>query len=129
MTSFTFEHAGDSKRQAYRASLPGLCLRLAGDTAERPLRDVSVGGLSLDDESDVFAQDARLEFDILILGKVVVRGLAGVVARRQGAMAGIRFEGLDQNQEQRLDKLVLEIQKYVIRKAKEQETHCDGEKT
>ena len=91
------------------------------------MQDISAGGVCLDDPAGTLAPGKSLELDVLIREQIVIAGLPAQVTRRQGDMAGLKFTGLAQRQEERLDKLVLEVQKYLISKMKSGGSHIDEE--
>ena len=108
---FSYQTEGEAKRRAFRASMPGLSarLKLGGDLL--PVRDISAGGMSVEDSKERFNPGQSLEFELVFKDKLIITGLKGEITRRAGTMTGLRFLELDKRQEQRLDKLVLEIQK------------------
>jgi c-di-GMP-binding flagellar brake protein YcgR len=120
---FIYQADIEAKRQAFRTSLPGLTARLSVTGDSLPVRDISAGGLSMDDVKERFAVGDQMELDLFIKDKLIIAGLKVQIARRAGQQTGLRFLDLDLRQEQRLDKLVLEIQKFMISKGK----NIDGE--
>ena len=113
---FSYEPETEAQRQAYRATV-----------ALYGVQDISAGGVCLDDPAGTLAPGKSLELDVLIREQIVIAGLPAQVTRRQGDMAGLKFTGLAQRQEERLDKLVLEVQKYLISKMKSGGSHIDEE--
>ncbi|MFP5239993.1 MAG: PilZ domain-containing protein [Acidobacteriota bacterium] len=129
MNELEFSYEGDANehRKAFRASLPGL-VALAADAPEPySVGDVSVGGLSLADPQGELRPGAEHTFDLVCKGRKLISGLAARVARRNGELAGLTFRDLNQTQEQKLDKLVLEVQKYQITQSKNRGCHIDDE--
>ena len=112
-----------SERAAYRVNLPGLTVRLStGDTF--PVHDLSSTGLSIQCTLGLTASNKTLLMDLyvsdrLYLGKIEAQLVRGGVS----GFTAFSFIDLDQQQEYRLDKLVLARQKQMIemRKARGKE--------
>ncbi len=124
---FTYEPERDNPRQAYRAKVPGLAAKDRAMDASFVVQDISVGGVSLLDPDDKLKMDQSLEFDVLIKEHVLIVGIKAQVTRRDGTLVGLRFNELEQRQEERLDKLVLEVQKHLISKRKSGGSHIDDD--
>jgi len=124
---FTYEPETDVPRQAYRAKVPGLSARDKATGSGYSVQDISAGGLSLDDRNETLKKGDAIEIDVLLKDRVIIAGLKAEVARRQNETAGLKFTGLSQRQEERLDKLVLEVQKYLISKNKSGGSPLDDE--
>lgn len=124
---FTYEPEKEAQRKAYRAKAPGLKARDRGTAALYEVLDISAGGISLDDAAGQLQPGTALELDVLIREQVVIAGLSAQVTRRHENLAGLRFTNLPQRQEERLDKLVLEVQKYLISKMKSGGSHIDDD--
>lgn len=124
--TFSFETASGSARQAFRARTPGLCacVRPSGEVFKAS--DISSGGVFLEDAQSLGAGN-QIEIDVLIKDAVIVAGIVAEVARVLPDGAGLRFTGLTLRQEERLDKLVLEIQKHLISKKQSGGSHIDDE--
>lgn len=121
----------EKDRSAYRASIPGLGLRLvSGEVCTA--KDLSAGGTSfVPPEDRTFYQDQRLLLDILVAGRVYIQAVECVVVRATPNITACAFQALTRAQEIRLDKLVLETQKRLIarRKAEEEVRREDMERT
>lgn len=124
---FTYQPDSGSARHAYRARVPGLEARAGATQLVYPVHDISATGMSLDDEAGRLEPGNCLEFDVLLKDHVIITGLKASVARRQDRLAGLKFTDLTRRQEERLDKLVLEVQKHMISKSKIGGSHIDDE--
>lgn len=126
---FTYDASSDLPRQAYRARVPGLLGKDVATQAVYLVRDISAGGISLEDPAGALKTGDALKLDVLIKDRTIIAGLSAEVARHVEAIAGLKFTGLTQHQEERLDKLVLEVQKHLISKSKHGGSHIDDEQT
>lgn len=121
---FDFSIDGEDRpRRAFRARVAGLGARVHAHDRAYPVKDISATGLALLDESRHFRQGESLVLDLEIHRRPFLRDVSVTVVRvLEGGIVGLDFTGLDRRIEQRLDKLVLEIQKRLIdlRKAREQ---------
>jgi len=124
---FTYDADTEEHRKGYRARLPGIGAQAVGTQEAYDVHDISVGGLSLVDARQSLVPGDERTLDLLCKGRRLISGLAAQVARRQGDLAGLRFTDLTQRQEQQLDKLVLEVQKYLITQSKNRGCHIDDE--
>jgi predicted NBD/HSP70 family sugar kinase len=124
--TFSFDKASGSARQAYRARVPGLRVRVRATGSAFRAADISSGGVFLEDAQSLGA-GCQIEVDVLIQDAVIVSGIRAEVARVLPDGAGLMFTGLTQRQEERLDKLVLEIQKHLISKKQSGGSHIDDE--
>lgn len=129
MNELDFSYEGDANehRKAYRASLPGISALAAGAPEPYDVGDISAGGLSLVDPRGMLQPGDECALDLVCKGRKLISGLAARVARRNGCLAGLTFKDLTQAQEQKLDKLVLEVQKYQITQSKNRGCHIDDE--
>lgn len=127
--TFTYETPSGMPRQAYRARVPGLVGRDIASQTVYHVRDISAGGVSLEDPARALKTGDVLELDVLIRDRVIIAGLRAEVARHVETTAGLKFTGLTRHQEERLDKLVLEVQKHLISKSKHGGSHIDDEQT
>jgi c-di-GMP-binding flagellar brake protein YcgR len=125
--SFSYDSTSSVPRQAYRAQVPGLMARDVATGTPYHVRDISAGGTSLEDPAGVYKTGDVLVIDVLIKDRVIIPGLKALVARHVETIAGLKFTDLTQRQEEHLDKLVLEIQKYLISKSKHGGSHIDDE--
>lgn len=126
---FTYEQSPGAPRKAYRARVPGLVARDCATQTVFPVNDISAGGISLEDDAAALNVGNVLNIDVLLRDHVILTGLLAEVARRKDHVAGLKFTDLTQRQEERLDKLVLEVQKYIISKTKLYGSHIDDEHT
>ncbi|WP_243367565.1 PilZ domain-containing protein [Fundidesulfovibrio soli] len=129
MNELEFSYEGDANehRKAFRASMPGLVALAAGMPEPYHVGDVSAGGISLADPRSLLQPGDERELDLVCKGRKLISGLAARVARRNGELAGLTFTDLTLIQEQKLDKLVLEVQKYQITQSKNRGCHIDDE--
>lgn len=125
--SFSFEEAAQEARQAFRTSVPGLEARDTSSGRAYPVHDISAGGMSLEDKGRAIEPGELLCFDLCFKGRALIAGLAARGVRHGQDRAGMKFETKSPRQEERLDKLVLEVQKYHIAKNKTGGSHIDHE--
>lgn len=120
---FSYRPDSSTARGAFRASLPGLSVRLA--TGERfQVKDISAGGLSVYAEGRRLRSDAHVIMELYVAERLFLGELkAHLVRMVDGDVAAYSFVELSRQQEFRLDKLVLSMQKHMIamRKARGQE--------
>lgn len=127
---FTYLFESAIKRKGFRTKVPGLMAVLHGFQAPFPVLDVSAGGLCLKDDANLIAIEGTMVLDLALLGKNLLRDVSAKVSRHQEGTAGLYFVELTRRQEERLDKLVLEVQKRAISKSKTNGLSIDGkEKT
>lgn len=124
--SFAFE-APEGNRQAFRACLEGLVAQVGPAQAGYSVGNVSAGGVGLHDANGTLRPGDSCEIALLYKGRSLASGLSARVTRRDGDMAGLRFTDLSRRQEERLDKLVLEVQKYLITQRKNRGCNIDEE--
>ncbi len=102
-------------RGAFRTSIPGLVIKISGRPKPYAVKDFSVNGLAFASDKDSFGVDEQFEVDFILGKKVLLSGLVLKVVRDIGkGLMGCIFVELDKYQEERLDKLVLEVQKRMI---------------
>lgn len=111
--TFTFP-SEDSDRGAFRASLPGLTVRLpSGENLA--VKDISAGGISIARPARAPRADAVLAFDLYVGNRLFLEGLKGKLVRMtENGVAAYAFVEVSRAQEYRLDKLILSMQKQVI---------------
>ncbi len=86
------------------------------------VNDISAGGLCMAVPEGACVKGESLVLDIVIAGKRYLSGLAADVVRAAGTECACAFRGLNRQQELKLDKLVLEMQKrYIARRKQERE--------
>lgn len=126
--SFSFEMVSDGPRQAYRARVPGLMAKNLATQKLYPVQDISAGGFSLEAPEGDLPSGKMLEFDVLLKDHVIIAGLKAEQSRNGNGVTGLKFTDLTRRQEERLDKLVLEVQKHFISKSKQDGgSHIDDE--
>lgn len=111
-------------RKAFRTRVPGLTIREAQSGMEYQVKDLSSSGFAILDESRAFKEGRTIDFDLLLARKLFLQGVKGKVRRiLDNGIVGCNFVELNQRQEAKLDKLVLEVQKRLIelRKARKEE--------
>ncbi len=107
--------SANKARGAFRTSVPGLAIRIKGYLSSYSVKDFSVNGLAFVAGKDFFAIGKQLHIDLLLGQKEILLGMTCEVVRHIGdGLMGCVFIDLDKYQEERLDKLVLEIQKRMI---------------
>ncbi len=105
----------NTARGAFRTSIPGLVLKIPGHPAPLPVKDFSVNGLAFAAGKDRFKVDEEFTVDFVLGKKVLLSGLTIKIVRDIGkGLMGCTYVDLDKYQEERLDKLVLEVQKRMI---------------
>lgn len=127
--SLTIQYESLGPRSAFRATLPGLMIGLpTGESIQ--LRDLSTGGLSfeLPQAENVLEPGSLVRANLLIVDKVYLEGLPCRIVRiASNHVVAAAFEGLSLQQEARIDKLVLEVQKRLIAQRKMQEAASKAE--
>ncbi len=107
--------SANKARGAFRTSVPGLAIRIKGYSSSYSVKDFSVNGLAFVAGKDFFDIGKQLHVDLLLGQKEILLGITCEVVRHIGdGLMGCVFIDLDKYQEERLDKLVLEIQKRMI---------------
>lgn len=105
----------NSSRGAFRTSLSGLTIRVEGVETTFSVKDFSVKGLAFAAGDNKFEIGSELTVTLILCHKELLSGMKVKVVRDIGeGLIGCRFIDLDKYQEQRLDKLVLEVQKHMI---------------
>lgn len=114
-------------RSRFRVVSEGVSARLAWP--ERPdggldsfdVDDISAGGLYMRSPAGMFEVGQNIVLDVLVLGRCCVGGLKAHVVRSTENGCAVAFEELSRNQELRLDKIVLEMQKRGIAQLKKEQ--------
>jgi hypothetical protein len=117
-------------RDAYRTRLPGLVAHLADDGREYEVLNLSASGLAVKSDGRSFARDETIVFDLVLSGVRILKAARARVVRVLGQdLAGCDFVGLSRDEESRLDKLILEVQKRLIsaRKRLEEERPAEDD--
>lgn len=122
--NFSYVPSSQCGRGCYRASLPGLAVHTEdGTTLE--VKDISAGGVGVVSLPNWQPPPVAM-LALYVSGKLYVEGLKGTfVQTGRKDVAAYTFVGLSRQQEQRLDKLVLAVQKHLIAMLKARKT--DGE--
>ncbi|QGY41518.1 PilZ domain-containing protein [Pseudodesulfovibrio cashew] len=108
-------------RQAFRTKVPGLTVRFAGMDGVLEVKDLSATGFAVLDSGRGFSEGGNLVCDLLINSKLFLGELkARVIRVLDNGIVGINFEELSRQQQAKLDKLVLEVQKRLIALRKQQ---------
>lgn len=109
-----FNKSGNVQREAYRVSVPGLTVRLPQGTSYA-VNDLSATGMSLEAGSGSFVEGSTLLFDLLIAGRLYLGALRCKIVRcTDDGLIACRFMDLAHQNEIKLNKLVLELQKRKI---------------
>lgn len=114
--------SGDAQlRKAFRTKVPGLSVRFLGVNKSHDVKDLSATGFAVLDQGGAFKEGQALEVDLLINKKLFL-GAAKVEIMRvlDNGIVGINFTGLGRQEQAKLDKLVLEVQKRLIELRKKQ---------
>ena len=115
----------DQLRKAFRTRVPGLSVRFPALKKVFEVKDVSATGFAVLDQEKSFKEGQSLEVDLLIKKKVFVAECKAEVMRvLDNGIIGINFVDMSRQQQSKLDKLVLEVQKRLIelrKKKREQE--------
>jgi hypothetical protein len=132
--NFSFDYPEDNaqQRRSYRVHYPGLTVRVPTFDTAYPVLDLSTFGVAFRDESQSFRQGQEIELDLYVQGKIWIAGLMATVVRvRESVLVACNFEALTKQQEVRMDKLTLEIQKRWIayrKRQQQQEMNTDESK-
>ena len=107
--------SGNKERSAFRAGIPGLVMKVEGYSESFDVKDISAKGIAFYAEENVFELETQFEVDLILFGRDILLGLTVRAVRDIGkGLMGCIFIDIDKYQEERLDKLVLEIQKRMI---------------
>lgn len=124
--SISFSEGGGS-RSAFRTVIPGLKIVLESGEA-CAVQDISSGGLGFSyQEEHQFAAGTILRISLWVADRLYIEQLQMSVVRYTSAKTvACRFVELSRQQEIRLDKLILEMQKRIIAQRRAQEAATDG---
>lgn len=127
--SLTIQYESLGPRSAFRATLPGLMIGLpTGQQIQ--LKDLSAGGLSfeLPRAESVLVPGSVVRANLLIADNLYLEGLPCRIVRiAANNLVAAAFDNLSLQQEARIDKLVLEIQKRLIAQRKMQTPDPENE--
>jgi len=132
--NFSFDYPEDNaqQRRSYRVHYPGLTVRVPTFDTAYPVLDLSTFGVAFRDESQSFRQGQEIELDLYVQGKIWIAVAPTTVVRvRESVLVACNFEALTKQQEVRMDKLTLEIQKRWIayrKRQQQQEMNTDESK-
>lgn len=116
------ESSGGGRRQAFRVVPPGVTVRMEETLESFDVNNISASGVSMSIPEVRFEKGQELRFDLLIVGRLFLKGMEGRVARVVPGECACAFQNLSRHQELKLDNLVLEIQKRdIIRRKLERE--------
>lgn len=105
----------ESQRDAFRALVRGLQVRILENNAVHDIHDISGIGCRLDACNETYTTGRILHLHLEVKGKVILADIqARVVRCTPDAIVACSFQELTRSQEYALDKLVLEIQKRQI---------------
>lgn len=119
---FQISTGGDDKlRKAFRTKVPGLSVRFPAVKKVYEVKDLSATGFAVLDTEKVFKEGQLLECDLLINKKLFLGEVKAEIMRvLDKGIIGINFVELARQQQVKLDKLVLEVQKRLIELRKKQ---------
>ncbi len=132
LLDFSVEYPDDDhrghQRRAVRVHLPGLTVWVLEREVFYPVVDLSTFGLAFKDDSKSFQSGQTVTVDVHVQGKVWVAGLGTkIVTVRDDVLVACTFSNMNRLQEQRMDKLSLEIQKRWIKIRKLQKQQGEDE--
>jgi c-di-GMP-binding flagellar brake protein YcgR len=112
---FSIKPPEGGQRRAYRTKVPGLKAVIPAKDAQFNVGDLSATGLSLNAGEGQLEEGESIEMELFLNKKLFLSGIKARVMRiLDDGTAGCNFEIMDQRKEERLDKLVLEVQKRLI---------------
>lgn len=103
---------GAGGRRSYRATLPGLTAVVAGRAF--PVNDISSGGMCVTMPGGRLSKGQALQFDLFIASRLFLKDVHTKLVRASATECAFVFENLVSQQEMKLDKLILELQKREI---------------
>ncbi|WP_419787660.1 PilZ domain-containing protein [Pseudodesulfovibrio sp.] len=114
--------SGDGQlRKAFRTRVPGLTVRFPAMKKSFEVKDLSATGFAILDQGKAFKEGQALDVDLLINKKLFVAECKAQIMRvLDNGIVGINFLDLGRQQQAKLDKLVLEVQKRLIELRKKQ---------
>lgn len=111
----TIPEGEETLRKAFRTKVPGLSARFPALDKTMDVMDLSATGFAVMDSEKVFKENQTLEIELLIKDKLFLRSMNACVMRvLDNGIVGMNFADLDRQQQIKLDKLVLEVQKRLI---------------
>lgn len=112
---------GNERRRAFRAKAYGIAVTFEEQNVTCDILDVSVTGFAIKNELVIIKEGVEYSVSVLVAGKAYLSDLTCRVVRiLDNGIIGCDFRTLDRRQEARLDRLVLELQKRMIAKKREQ---------
>lgn len=113
--------AEEKLRRAFRTRVPGLTVKFLELGITTPIKDISATGFAVDGGPGM-KEGMQYTVRLLLNDKLFLGDVRSTVIRVVGnGIVGLNFEELDRKQQQRLDKLVLEVQKRLIALRKKKE--------
>ncbi|CCH47503.1 PilZ domain-containing protein [Pseudodesulfovibrio piezophilus] len=111
----------DHLRKAFRTRVPGLSVQFPALDKSFEVKDLSATGFAVLDLDKGFKEGQFTDCELLINDKLFLKRLNAEVMRvLDNGIVGINFVDLSRQQQSRLDKLVLEVQKRLIELRKKQ---------
>lgn len=122
--SFTLPGTEDSKRQAYRVAIPGLEVVSLSTGLTHKVRDLSASGLAFE-AAPGYSSGQSLSVRLILHNKIYLENVEIKVVRCREDVVACSFLNLSFQQEAKLDKLILEVQKLLIARRKRQANEED----
>jgi len=114
--------SNNANRRTFRTVARGVKIMVHGIAETFSVNDISAGGFSMTVPDGRFREGDILTVSILIADRRYINNLAAKVVRNMGEKCACAFQRVARNQEMKLDKLVLEMQKrFIALRKKEQE--------
>lgn len=112
----SFGENEDRARQAFRTRVPGLEVKFHADGLVLEVKDISASGFAVQDSEAGFQEAGRYMVSLYLNRKLFLGDVEATVVRvLENGITGLTFDGLKRQQALKLDKLVLEVQKRLIR--------------
>lgn len=116
---FSLDSQTPTHRSAFRAMVRGIQARILSSNALYEVYDISAHGCSMAAPLHDFTIGTLVDIELEIKGRTLLRGLEAEVARHvPSGLVGFFFPALTELQEEVLDKIILEIQKRQIARAR-----------
>lgn len=111
----------ETLRKAFRTKVPGLTALFIAQDKTFDVKDLSATGFAVLEQPASFEEHQQVECDLLINGKLFLGEVKAEIRRvLDNGIIGINFMDLTRKQQAKLDKLVLEVQKRLIKLRKQQ---------
>ena len=117
------EYSSEKRRASVRVRPMGMRVRLTGrdEVSFFEVDDISAGGLHMKSPARLFAAGQNIVLDIFVLDRCCIGALKARIVRSTENGCAVAFETLSRDQELRLDKIVLEMQKRAIAQLKKEQ--------